>query len=116
MPAKADHGLKLLLELDDEIFQPEGGYWTKFEVREVVPTPEIPHGIRYSLTLHDRHGTRLLGYDNAHALPKATKHATRVVEWDHRHSRDIVRAYRFVNSGKLLEDFWKSVDEFVPGE
>ncbi len=28
----------------------------------------MPHGIRYALTLHDRYGTRLLGFDNAHAV------------------------------------------------
>lgn len=113
---KPDHGLKLLLELDDEIFQLEGGYWTKFEVKQISPTPEIPHGIRYSLTLHDRHGTRLIGFDNAHAPPKTRKYGPRFVEWDHRHNRDIVRPYRFADSGRLVEDFWKAVDGIVPGE
>jgi hypothetical protein len=31
----------------------------------VEPDEHVPHGIRYALTLHDRYGTRLLGYDNA---------------------------------------------------
>ena len=40
--------------------------WVKFDSWRVDPTAEIPHGIRYSLTLHDRFNHRILGYDNAH--------------------------------------------------
>ena len=32
------------------------------------PKPEIPHGIRYNLTLHNRHNKRVMGFDNAHAV------------------------------------------------
>ena len=46
--------LDTLLDLDGEIFPMDNGYWTKFEASRVIPTPQIPHGIRYSLTLHDR--------------------------------------------------------------
>jgi len=47
----------------------------------------VPHGIRYALTLHDRYGTRLLGFDNAHAVmpPKRERHAGRRLAYDHRH-------------------------------
>jgi hypothetical protein len=38
----------------------ESGFWVKFEVEQVAPTPERPHGIKYALTLHDRNNTRLL--------------------------------------------------------
>ncbi len=48
-----DQGLKYLLELAGEVFPMDNGYWTKFEVRLVEPNNNIPHGVRYSLTLHD---------------------------------------------------------------
>ena len=54
--------------LDGVIIEQSGGYWVKFEVRQVAKTAEIPHGIRYSLTLHDTHGKRVMGFDNAHAV------------------------------------------------
>jgi len=45
------------------------------------------HGIRCSLTLHDRYGARVLGYDNAHAVrpPKKIKFAGQRLPYDHRH-------------------------------
>jgi len=35
------------------------------DVARVGVTPERPHGIKYSLTLHAPDGTRLIGFDNA---------------------------------------------------
>ena len=32
------------------------GFWVKFVAREVQKTDAIPHGVSYSLTLHDRRG------------------------------------------------------------
>lgn len=58
-----------LLDLDDVIIEQAGGYWTKFEVQSTAKiTKERPQGIRYSLTLHDRRGNRIMGFDNAHAV------------------------------------------------
>lgn len=108
-----DHGLQSLLDLDGETFQLDGGFWTKFQVKQVKPSDEIPHGIRYSLTLHDRHGTRLLGFDNAHAAPKSKTYRSRKIEWDHQHDRDRATAYPFESSGQLLEDFWKAVNDVL---
>lgn len=116
MAARSDHGLMHLLELDGETFHLDDGCWTKFEARKVNATPQIPHGIKYSLTLHDRHSRRLVGFDNAHAAPKAKKYAPRIVAWDHQHNREIVKPYHFVDAGKLLEDFWKLVEQVVSGE
>lgn len=108
-----DHGLANLLDLNGETFELDKGYWTKFEVRRVEPTTEMPHGIRYSLTLHDRHGKRLLGFDNAHPVPRVRRYGFRMVEWDHRHDEELVTAYRFTESGKLLEDFWIAVNRLL---
>ncbi len=69
----ADPGLEVLLQLDNEIFPMENGFWTKFEAKQVVVNEHIPHGIKYSLTLHDPSNTRILGYDNAHYKTKKEK-------------------------------------------
>jgi hypothetical protein len=50
-----DHTLNTLLEMHDTLYVLEGGYWLKFEVWQVRVSDAIPHGIRYSLTLHDKH-------------------------------------------------------------
>ena len=64
--SKRDASLETLLDLDGGIFLMDSGYWAKFEASRVEPAKQIPHGIRYSLTLHDRNNTRILGFDNAH--------------------------------------------------
>jgi len=62
----------------------ENGNWTKFEAFRIDPTPEIPHGIRYSLTFHDRNNRRVLGFDNAHAFkPRKKSYGAREITWDH---------------------------------
>ena len=65
--SKDDEVLETLLLLDGEIFPMDNGFWTKFEVYRVEPNKHIPQGIKYSLTLHDKSNTRILGFDNAHA-------------------------------------------------
>ena len=65
---KQNLGLETLLELEGEIFPMDNGYWTKFEVKIVTPNEHIPHGIKYSLTLHNPYNKRILGYDNAHGI------------------------------------------------
>jgi hypothetical protein len=53
-----DFGVDALLELDGQVFvvDPGGAYWVKFVVHRVDPSPERPHGLNYSLTLHDSAG------------------------------------------------------------
>jgi len=65
-----DRSLDTLLDLDGQIFvvDPNGKHWVKFTVQRVDPSPERPHGVRYSLTLHADSGERLVGFDNAHAV------------------------------------------------
>ena len=104
-----------LLDLDGVIIEQAGGCWTKFEVRRASqPTEEIPHGIRYSLTLHDRRGERLMGFDNAHAVKpqKKGKHQGRkTYDHRHRHSTDKGVPYEFIDGHQLLKDFWLEVDK-----
>ena len=58
----------MLLELNGFIIEQKYGYWVKFEVSLTDISLKRPHGIRYSLTLHNKDGQRVLGYDNAHAV------------------------------------------------
>ncbi len=81
--SKEDASLDTLLDLDGEVFPMDNGYWTKFEVSRIIPSPQIPHGIKYSLTLHDRNNTRILGFDNAHTIKtKKKKYGARKITWD----------------------------------
>lgn len=109
-----DIGLEVLLQLDGEIFPMDNGYWTKIEARPVATSKQIPHGIKYSLTLHNRSNQRILGYDNAHAIkPKRKKYGAKREVWDHRHERKIVEPYEFESAAQLLEDFWTDVDRML---
>ncbi|PTR34410.1 hypothetical protein C8J98_102598 [Luteibacter sp. OK325] len=110
--------LDALLNLDGERVILDELYWVKFEVHHVTPTDRIPHGIRYSLSLHRPGGPRILGFDNAHGIPLAGspyKYAGRVISFDHEHvytGRPNPSAvhYEFNSPGELVADFWKAVD------
>lgn len=116
MEPQKDYGLDALLSLDGEVYPMDNGYWTKFVVGEVYKTPNIPHGIKYSLTLHDKHNQRVLGFDNAHAIkPKNKKYGAKKVTWDHKHKYDQVDNYEFENAGQLIEDFWEAVETLLRG-
>lgn len=109
---KLHNDLLNLLALNNEIFPLENGYWTKFEVLQTTPTKQIPHGIKYSLTLHDRHNKRILGFDNAHGVKlKTNKYAARKITWDHKHLQNKIMDYEFETAGQLLEDFWLEVNK-----
>jgi hypothetical protein len=41
---------------------------SKTEAWRVAANEDVPRGVRCALSLHDRYGTRLLGFDNAHAV------------------------------------------------
>lgn len=114
--SRHDSELQNLLSLDGEIFPMESGFWTKFEVREVVSDERFPHGIRYSLTLHDGSNRRVLGFDNAHGYrPKRKRFAGGKTTWDHIHLKERVVPYEFESPGTLLEDFWREVGK-IAGE
>lgn len=65
-----DPTLDVLLDLDGQVLvvDPEGGHWVRFVVTRVAVSPEKPHGLDYSLTLHGPDGERLVGFDNAHPV------------------------------------------------
>lgn len=81
------------------------------------PTPDIPHGIRYSLTLHEPYGRRILGYDNAHGVkpPKHFKHSGKRYPFDHKHlglSHNGV-LFEFKDAQGLLVRFFDEVDALL---
>lgn len=91
----------------------DNGFWTKIEAWQVEPSDHVPHGIRYSLTLHNRQNHRVLGFDNAHGIRVGRRFQARRLAWDHRHQQEKVMPYDFKSAAQLLEDFWESVDNAI---
>ena len=105
--------LENLLNLHGEVFPMGNGYWIKFEAYQVEVSKSIPHGIRYSLTLHDKSNRRVIGYDNAHSFKSSKKYGARKESYDHIHKQIDIVAYEFESASQLLEDFWESVDYYM---
>jgi hypothetical protein len=114
---KRDRAVSALLDLNGSILDQGGGYWIKMVALQVDVSDGIPHGIRYSLTLHEPYGKRILGYDNAHAVkpPKKFKYAGRVLAYDHkhRHTADKGVPYEFQDAQQLINDFFADVDRVL---
>ena len=108
-----NHQIRTLLDLHGQVIDQEDGFWVKIDAWEVAASAEIPHAIRYSLTLHAPDGTRILGYDNAHAPKNPTKYANRTLPYDHRHRSpsDLGIRYEYKNAYQLLIDFFVDVDK-----
>lgn len=106
--ALRDSSLDLLLELDGQVLviDPNGDHWVRFVVTRVPPTPEKPHGLDYSLTLHGPDGERLVGFDNAHPVGPQKRGQPQ----DHRHRLHVVRPYEYRDAEALLSDFWVEVE------
>jgi uncharacterized protein DUF6516 len=105
-----EHILEFLLAFDDRVHWLQHNYRLKFEIQRVEPSAERPHGLRYSLTLHDPNGKRLVGFDNAHAVsPPGTRFRKRPMALDrwHRTEGDEGRLYEFVSAYQLLQDFFR---------
>lgn len=84
----------------------ENGWSLRFRVWRVALTSERPHGLRYSFTLHDVDGIRLLGYDNKHSADR------NIIEHDHSHrfpQINNLRPYAFIDTDTLLADFFGAV-------
>lgn len=111
-----DPGLDALLLLDGEMFFPDaaGRYFVKFVVKQVEPSPERPHGLSYSLTLHGEDGKRLVGFDNAHPVSSQRGPAgRRRAEPDHRHRLKTTRPYEYRDAATLLADFREQVEAIL---
>ncbi|NOX15135.1 MAG: hypothetical protein GXP61_03760 [Epsilonproteobacteria bacterium] len=105
--------LENLLNLDGEVFPMDSGYWVKFEAKRVDASTSIPHGVKYSLTLHDKLNRRVIGYDNSHSFKPKQKYGTKKETYDHIHKKMDIVTYEFKSATQLLEDFWKSVEYYM---
>lgn len=111
-----DHALEFLLAFDGRVHHYPDGYYLKFEIKRVPLSSERPHGLRYSFTMHGPGGKRLIGFDNAHAVPATgSKFKKRPVEADHWHRTedDPGRPYEFKGAEKLLDDFSAEVERLL---
>ena len=111
-----EHTLEFLLAFDGRRHWYKGGYCAKFEIKRARPTRQRPHGLRYSFTLHDPDGTRLVGFDNAHAVAAAgsrfKKRPAAVDHW-HRTENDPGRPYGFKDAATLVEDFFDEIERVL---
>ena len=101
-----DEAMERLLDYDGRRYWLQNGWSVRFRVRTVTPSEERPHGLKYSFTLHDVDGERLLGFDNAHGTGDQDEH-------DHSHRfrhTDKTRPYEFVGTDQLLVDFFDAVE------
>ena len=105
--------LENLLNLDGEVFPMDSGYWVKFEAKKVLVSTSVPHGIRYSLTLHNKLNRRVIGYDNAHSFKPKQKYGAKKETYDHIHKQVDIVSYEFETATQLLEDFWKSAEQYM---
>jgi hypothetical protein len=112
MAALPEDELAFLLDFDGAIYFFDEGYWVKIEVKRTTPSPQRPHGISYSLTLHSPQGIRLLGFDNAHGVePQGGRYKAKTAANDHWHRTedDKGRPYEFQSALQLVQDFLNEV-------
>lgn len=110
------HTLEFLLAFDGHVHWLDQGYRLKFEIKRVEATPERPHGLRYSFTLHDPDGNRLMGFDNAHGVAaKGSRYTKRPPDADHWHRTgdDEGRPYSFTTADVLLADFFREATRIL---
>jgi Family of unknown function (DUF6516) len=112
-----DPGLDRLLDLDGFLAEVGGGFWIKVVAKRVQADEARPHGIAYSLTLHDGTGERVFGIDNAHMVratlgPAGKRRGAR----DHVHRRETIRPYQYRDADALLDDFFREVEAILRNE
>jgi Family of unknown function (DUF6516) len=93
-----------------------GWLLAEFEIARVTPSEARPHGLDYSFTLHGPDNRRLIGFDNAHAVPaKGSRFKKRSKTMDHWHrtESDAGRPYVFVNAEQLIDDFFDEVERVL---
>src|SRR6266571_6890906 len=111
-----EHTLEFLLAFDGYRHHYPEEYYTKFEIKRTQVTRERPHGLSYSFTLHGPDGTRLAGFDNAHAVaPAGSRFKKRPAAADHWHrtENDPGRPYEFVSAEKLIDDFFDEIERVL---
>ena len=103
----SDQGIERLLDYHGRRYWLTNGWSLRFRIWRVEPCEGRSHGIRYSFTLHDEAGKRILGFDNKHPAGRQW------IEHDHWHrfrrTDERVR-YAYVDADTLLVDFFKAVE------
>lgn len=115
----SDVGISTLIDLHGQVLDQGNGYWIKIEAWQVPASKSVPHGVRYSLTLHEPYGKRVLGYDNSHAVKpsKRLNFLGRRLTYDHKHMHvsDKGVPYEFLDAHQLLSDFFQEADRVMKG-
>jgi len=104
-----DPTLDVLLDLDGQVLRSGGWALGPLLVTRVPVSPEKPHGLDYSLTLHGPGGERLVGFDNAHPVAAQKRGGPQ----DHGHRLRTIKAYEYRDAATLLGDFWTTVDSVL---
>jgi hypothetical protein len=103
----ADEAIRRLLDFHRRRYWLVNGWSVRFRIVEIAASAARPSGVRYAFTLHDVDGTRLLGFDNAHGVPRTER-------YDHRHRfrrpAELVR-YEFRGADELICDFFAAVEQ-----
>lgn len=116
MASNKDYGLETLLHLDGDRYfiDEDGDYEVCFSVKKTSVSTSKPYGISYSLVLIDKHGERIVGFDNAHAVPDGKgRSRKKTVTFDHKHVKARTSPYNYQGAEKLVADFWKEVDKIL---
>lgn len=115
--SRRDEGLDRLLDLDGFLAEVGGSFPVKIVARRVPPDVHRPHGVSYTLTLHDPAGRRVFGIDNAHVVRLTSGPAGRSSSSrDHLHRGESVRPYAYRDAETLMDDFWREVEAVLKKE
>lgn len=101
-----DFTLDALLQMDGLVYYYPSGFWLKIEAKSMRISNNYPYAVKYSLTLHDPNGNRVLGYDNAHKMPGKCIDSA----YDHKHKGVRIISYKYNSADKLLEDFYNDIE------
>jgi hypothetical protein len=107
-----EKGMERLLDYHNRLYWLGNDWSIRLRVWRVEASAERPTGIKYPFTLHDEAATRLLGFDNAHAVEGSAA-------FDHRHRFRRVKTvmpYEYESADKLLSDFLTEVDKACRAE
>jgi len=98
--------------MDGYVYYYPSGHWIKIAAKIMVKSNNYPYGVKYSLTLHNPSGKRILGYDNAHLVPGDKCDSP----YDHKHRGERILNYPYHQAGQLLKDFYQDVEQILEFE
>lgn len=87
-------------------FKKENGDVVQARIIKIPRSIRFPEGIKYSC-VYVRNGKRLIGYDNSEGDQQGPNH--------HKHVKNRIVSYEFVDEWKLLEDFNEDLEKIERG-